>query len=184
MRDYTTAGCIVPGVDGLGTPERGTGPSGWLLTAGIILLVLGALGILGAVFAVAVAMVADTALELFGWDAAAGAAGQMLTVLAAMSVVGGILGVLMVVAGIGVLRRAPWARMGGIVVACLDLLLTVAGSVWSFMPGAIVDPLTGGPLPALTPAEVALGSVVPLITVVGHIVVIVVLARSRTEFER
>jgi hypothetical protein len=167
-------------VDGPRAGAQRAGLSGGVLTAAVILCVLGVLGIVGALALVLLASAAGVISEAPG----ARNLGGTIREVTGFAIAGGVLGVLRIVAGIGVLRRARWGRLSGIALAIVGVLLTVAATAWSLTPQAMVDPFTGEPLPPPTLVEHAIWAVLTAATVAAHGVVVVVLARRADEFAR
>ena len=165
-------------------PPRPSGLSGWLLTAAVILFVMGALAILGGLLIGVVMMVVSAAPQVFepgGTDAVLGA---MTTLVVFFGIVLGAAGILHIVAGVGVLRRAMWGRVMGMVVALLGVILTVVSTVWNLVPSSMVDPFTGEPYPPLTEGEIVLNVAMTAATVGAYVLVVAVLVRRGAEFDR
>ena len=93
------------------------------------------------------------------------------------------LGVLHIASGVGILRRASWGRVTGVVGVVLGVLMTAVSFVWSLQPAAMVDPFAGQAMAPLTGTGVVLYLLGDVLTVAAYLFVLVVLIRRGTEFE-
>lgn len=121
---------------------------GSLLAVGVILLVLGVLAALGAGIIFLLAALGSAAPAEFGVPAPPEMVGAFMAFVIGIGVLATIDALAHLVIGVGVLRRRGWARVGGLVIAVLGIILTLVLSAWSLVPQTFIDPMTGLPIRA------------------------------------
>jgi hypothetical protein len=154
---------------------------GSLLAVGVILLVLGVLAALGAGIIFLLAALGSAAPAEFGVPAPPEMVGAFMAFVIGIGVLATIDALAHFVIGVGVLRRRGWARVGGLVIAVLGIILTLVLSAWSLVPQTFVDPVTGLPYEP-TVVDFAINTAISGASIVAYIFVVIVLARRGRDF--
>jgi hypothetical protein len=166
----TPYGVGAPYYGGPPAPPMVTKPSGGYKALGIIQIVLGAMGILYALFAivmlVAVKSWSPTA-GVYDWETIAYSLGH-----SAMAVV---TGAMLIATGAGIIKAKKWSRAAGIAYAIVSLSETVIGTSINLL---VVQPAVrarfGAPMPELEMITIAsaifgiiVASILPIVTLVA-----------------
>ena len=172
-----------------------TGPSGWLVTAAVIMFVMAVLiGLFSLVFVFVGAVMnnlssfyTQSGLSATQTDAALGLARVFLIIFGGIGVV---LAAAHLLSGIGILRRRGWARILGLVVGVLGVLIWAIALVANI--AAALAPIPAGYLQGsgFTLEEYRsfarigwiIGISVCSVGLAGYLVVVVALARRGREF--
>jgi hypothetical protein len=178
MEDHASASSPAAGA----TPSSADrGLPGSLLAVAVILFVLGVLAALGAAFALLAIALAGTMPAESGLPADRGAATILSAFVVAIGIALAIAAAAHLVVGLGIIGRRVWARVAGLVLGVLGIVLTFVTMAWSFFP-ADADPFLGLPAYQPTAVDLAVSGVITAASVLAYLFVLVVLWRRGTEF--
>jgi hypothetical protein len=97
----------------MATPSRTRPGQGWIVFAGIMLIVAGAIDFFNGIWALDAGNQAEAVFDAWLWDSN----------LDAWGVIYIILGLVLIAVGVGIFQRAPWAIATGVIVAIVGAVI-------------------------------------------------------------